>query len=179
MDEKDRQVMSQSIGSSPWLIDSLGVALCRRPRLYWVSWELQGGEGVDITPAETDSLFDYGEVKLKAQVDPHDFLKAGCHLNSLEGLPTFTTSRPRTSPGNRPAGLWQCSESEISHWKGDLHRYPPYQYRWKNLISTGTESRLPDIAEKEVIMGFPLHFTATCLPKSRQRGAPYMIVVIV
>jgi len=39
-----------------------------------VSWELQGGEGVDITPAETDSLFDYGEVKLKAQVDPHDFL---------------------------------------------------------------------------------------------------------
>ena len=50
MDEKDRQVMSQSIGSSPWLIDSLGVALCRRPRLYWVSWELQGGEGVDITP---------------------------------------------------------------------------------------------------------------------------------
>lgn len=173
MDEKDRQVMSQSIGSSPWLIDSLGVALCRRPRLYWVSWELQGGEGVDITPAETDSLFDYGEVKLKAQVDPRDFLKAGCHLNSLEGLPTFTTSRPRTSPGNRPAGLWQCSESEISHWKGDLHRYPPYQYRWKNLIATGTESRLPDIAEKEVIMGFPLHFTATCLPKSRQHGAPY------
>ena len=47
MDEKDRQVMSQDFGLLPWAIDSAGVSLARRPRLYWVTWELQGSEGAN------------------------------------------------------------------------------------------------------------------------------------
>ena len=174
MDAEDRCVMSKSVGSSPWMIDSWGIALCRRPRLYWISWELQGGEGVVITPPETDSFYDYGTVELKVDLNPNDFLKAGSSLNSVDGLPTFTTSRPRNYPGNRPAGLWQCSEDEVALWQGDLHRYPPYQYRWKNLITENGECRLPNIGEKEVIMGFPLQYTATCLPKSKQHGSTYL-----
>ncbi len=174
MDPDDRYVMSESIGSCPWKIDSLGVALCRRPRLYWLSWELLETDGVTLSPPKTESFYDYGEVELRVELKPEDYLKSGCHLNSLEGLPTFTTSRPRPTPGNRPAGLWQCSPEELEHWRADEHRYPPYQYRWKNLVSDGTTSRLPSIGEKEVMMGFPLNYTATCLPKSRQHGAAYL-----
>ena len=174
MDPDDRYVMSESIGSLPWMVDSLGVALCRRPRLYWMSWELLGGEGVDITPPEDDSFYGYGEVKLQVELDESEYLKAGCCLNSQDGLPTFTTSRPRPTAGNRPAGKWQCTEAELVHWERDNFRYPPYQYRWKNLVADGDESRLPTICEKEVIMGFPLNFTATCFPKSRQHGQSYM-----
>ena len=174
MDPDDRYVMSESIGSLPWVVDSLGIALCRRPRLYWISWELQDGEGVEIHPPEDDTFYGYGEVKLKTALEENEYLKSGCSLNSQEGLPTFTTSRPRTTPGNRPAGKWQCSEAELAHWESDQFRYPPYQYRWKHLVADAGESRLPTIGEKEVIMGFPLHYTATCLPKSKQQGSAYL-----
>ena len=176
MDPDDRYVMSESIGSLPWMVDSLGIALCRRPRLYWFSWEVQDGEGVEIHPPEDESYYGYGEIKLTVDLDEQEYLKAGCSLNSKEGLPTFTTSRPRSSPGNRPAGKWQCTAEELEFWESDGFRYPPYQYRWKHLVRDGEESRLPTIAEKEVIMGFPLNFTATCLPKSKQQGRAYLDV---
>ena len=42
MDYDDCSLMNEAYEDSPWYIDSLGVSLCRRPRLYWVSWELVG-----------------------------------------------------------------------------------------------------------------------------------------
>lgn len=34
--------------SQPWFIDSSGISLAHRPRLYWISWELQEAEGVEL-----------------------------------------------------------------------------------------------------------------------------------
>lgn len=115
-----------------------------------------------------------GRISSKSPLDPSDFLHPGCSLVSDEGLPTFTTSRPRASPGPRPAGLWQCTQEEKEKWQNDAFRYPPYQYRHKNLIKQGDgEMRLPSISEKEVIMGFPLDYTSPCRPKSLQVGHAY------
>ena len=89
-------------------------------------------------------------------------------------MPTFTTSRPRSSPGNRPAGLWQCQPWEKQRWTDDQFRYPPYVYRDKNcLVNEAGEHRLPTISEKEITMGFPLHYTETCMPKNRQQGSQF------
>ena len=164
MDASDRAVMSESIGSCPYVIDSLGVSLCRRPRVYWLSWEVTSGEGVTVGVAVGEGWYAYTHVKLEVELDESAFLSPGATLASQEGLPTFTTARPREKPGPRPAGLWQCSSEELERWKQDSHRYPPYQYRDKHLIrcSSGT-LRLPNISEKEVIMGFPLHYTVPCL----------------
>ena len=104
MDAEDRAVMSQSIGVCPYMIDSYGISLCRRPRLYWLSWELTGGQGVEISAVQGDGWFAFSKVVLKAE---------GAKLVGTEGLPTFTTARPRDSPGPRPAGLWQCSPEEV------------------------------------------------------------------
>ena len=59
----------------------------------------------------------------------------------------------------------------MKRWQDDMHRYPPYQYRDKHLVkeSNGT-LKLPNVSEKETIMGFFLHFTETCMPKSMQVG---------
>ncbi len=173
MDDDDRYIMSQDIGVLPWRIDSFGAALCHRPRFYWLSWDLVEEAGVKVIPPSTSSWYDYGEVHLSADIDASVFLSANCSLNSQEGLPTFTTARPRSSPGNRPAGLWQCTEEEKERWRVDDFRYPPYQYRKKNLVSSPTGERLPSISEKEVIMGFPLHYTAPCLSKGMQQGSGY------
>ena len=174
MDDEDRYIMSQDIGVLPWRIDSFGVTLCHRPRLYWISWDLGEGEGVTVTPPESYDWYAFGEVHLKVAVNASEFFLCGCRLNTVEGLPTFTTSRPRTSPGNRPAGLWQCTEFEKEQWRLDAYRYPPYQYRSKNLVVSPQGERLPTIAEKEVIMGFPLHFTSPCMAKGKQQGASYL-----
>ena len=165
--------MSQEIGALPWRIDSFGLALCHRPRLYWISWELVEGPGVSLQPPEDTSWYGFGSVKLTAEIEQSHFLLAGCTLSSEEGLPTFTTSRPRSSPGNRPAGLWQCQDHELSRWREDDYRYPPYQYRDKYLISGLQGLRMPTISEKEVIMGFPVGYTVPCMPKSKQSGRAY------
>ena len=97
-----------------------------------------------------------------------------CSLACSDGFPTFTTSRPRDAPGPRPAGLWQCQPWEVDRWKQDKFRYPPYQYRDKHLVKMSSgQLRLPNISEKEVIMGFPLHYTSTCMSKSLQVGSKY------
>eukprot|EP00438_Fugacium_kawagutii_P026151 Skav211889 [mRNA] locus=scaffold2402:77193:83007:- [translate_table: standard] len=174
MDESDRVIMSKEIGSLPWRIDPSCISLCRRPRLYWVSWEFSQGMGVVVTPPATDAWTDFGTVELYAKIDPQDFLISGWKLNG-EVLPTFTTSRPRDSPGNRPAGIHQCTPFELQKWKDDLHRFPPYVYREVNGVSNDQgDWRLPTIQEKEVIMGFPVDFTSPCVNKSQQRGDNYL-----
>ena len=53
MDDDDRYVMSQDIGVLPWRIDAFGLALCHRPRFYWLSWELVEETGVTLIPPTT------------------------------------------------------------------------------------------------------------------------------
>ena len=173
MDDGDRYLMSQDIGVLPWRVDSFGLSLCHRPRLYWLSWDLKAGPGISLVGPSSTSWYDYGEVRFNITVDASEFLMSGCQMGSEEGLPTFTTSRPRPVPGNRPAGLWQCSDEEKERWRSNDYRYPPYQYRSKNMVFSPAGPRLPTIAEKEVIMGFPLHFTAPCLPKGQHQGIRY------
>ena len=48
MDFNDCQVMNEEFELLPWFIDADGICLAHRPRLYWITWELQEGEGVEI-----------------------------------------------------------------------------------------------------------------------------------
>eukprot|EP00435_Cladocopium_sp_Y103_P018556 s1332_g4.t1 len=176
MDEKDRAIMSEHMGSTPFMVDAACMAICRRPRLYWVSWEICESPDVQLVTKGTGQWTIYTEVILKCSVDASQFIQKGWTLNG-DKLPTFTTARPRLSPGNKPAGLWQCESWEVDRWEQDLHRYPPYVYRDKHCLSNGKgDYRLPSIHEKEVAMGFPLDYTACCLPKSKQNGAAYQDV---
>ena len=167
MDEADEKVMSESVGKQPTMIDAAGVSLAHRPRLYWCNWELLEGEGVTFhhTPSGRSA------VKLQAALNPVDYLTPGWRLKEDKKLPTFTTSRPRTSPGYKPAGLSQCQTHELRRWEDDSYRFPPYQYQDCHcLVNKKGDLRLPSIEEREVIMGFPKGYTANCLPKKDQKS---------
>ncbi|CAL1147167.1 unnamed protein product [Cladocopium goreaui] len=117
-----------------------------------------------------------GYIAVHLTHDPEEspYLSPGWQMRQGEKLPTFTTARPRSSPGNRPAGLRHCQEHELARWRADDHRYPPYVYRDQFcLVNSKGEMRLPSISEKEVIMGFPLGYTSLCLPKNLQKGSHY------
>ena len=174
MDQADRATMSEFMESLPYMVDAEGISICRRPRLYWLSWELQLAPGVAMEQIPGEGWTGYTVVTLSHPVKPENYLKPGWKLGEAGKLPTFTTSRPRASAGNRPAGLWQCEAWEVTRWKNDQYRYPPYVYRDKHCFVNGAgDRRLADIHEKEVCMGFPLDYTASCLPKGQQKGDAY------
>lgn len=98
-----------------------------------------------------------------------DFLLPGWKRVGSEPLPTFTTSRPRASPGYKPAGVHQCTPEEKGRWVADQHRFPPYHYRVCHcLTNKAGEVRLPQVEEREVIMGFPRNYTMLCMGKQAQ-----------
>ena len=170
MDKADEDVMSESFGARPWHIDAQDVSLARRPRLYWVEWELFTAPGVFLDPQGVRQ-----QVRLKAKFASVDYLLPGWKRTEVDPLPTFTTSRPRANPGYKPAGIHQCTVDELQRWKADQHRFPPYQYQVKHCLTDKSGSlRLPSIEEREVIMGFPRNFTMMCLPKSQQGSSAHL-----
>ena len=170
MDATDEDTMSQDFGCKPWRIDAASVTLCRRPRLYWVDWELSEGVGCSFSSTNRSS-----EVILNAAVQAKDYLLPGWSKCSTEAFPTFTTSRPRDTPGYKPAGVKQCTAAELARWGQDAHRFPPYQYQTKFCLQNRAgDIRLPSIEEREVIMGFPRDYTTLCMVKSRQGSQAHL-----
>lgn len=172
MDKGDCEAMNGEFDSQPWYIDADGISLARRPRLYWVSWELQEEEGVEIYLGSDGKLPVTGEVRLKAQLEEKCFLEPGWKRTGEKALPTFTTSRPSPRPLRRPAGLKDCTEEELDRWRSDLHRFPPYQYKDCHcLVDAQGSLRTPSIKEREVILGFPPNYTRQCMKKSEHGTA--------
>lgn len=127
MDYEDCRLMNEAYEEEPWFIDAAGVSLARRPRLYWISWELGDDEDVEVYWGSDGRLPIKGEVVLRAPVAPEKFLQPGW-VAPEQSLPTFTTSRPSPTPHRKPAGLHTCQEHEKQRWRDDQHRFPPYQY---------------------------------------------------
>eukprot|EP00438_Fugacium_kawagutii_P001024 Skav205832 [mRNA] locus=scaffold160:183177:189242:- [translate_table: standard] len=77
MDFRDCEAMNTAFEDTPWFIDAHGITLAHRPRVYWVSWELESEEGVEMWVGSDGRLPLKGEVVLKAQVNPEDYLESG------------------------------------------------------------------------------------------------------
>ena len=166
MDFADCEVMNEAYDCKPWFVDARGLTPCHRPRIYWLSWEVYPSEGVSLIHGSDGRLPIEGEVELKAPYQASKFLEPGCSYGSEKPLPTFTTSRPSDRPLRRPAGVKTCQPHELSRWAEDLHRFPPYQYRDDNCIRSGTGVfRPPSIADREVMLGFPVDYTKQCMKK--------------
>ena len=172
MDQRDRDIMSAAIGGSPLKCDAGTLTWCHRPRLYWCDWEIIEMEGYVL---EHVGSSEPGELKLQGAQDLTQVIRAGWKtVEPAKSFPTFTTSRPSPVPGRKPAGIKQCSLAELERWSQDLHRFPPYQYcAIHSLVNSQGQLRVPDVSERELMLGFPLHYTAGCLPKHQQKGDPY------
>ena len=166
MDKVDREIMSEAIQQRPIFCDAGALTWCHRPRLYWTSWEIPSDDNYMFETRE-----DLQELVLRGSQPLEHVIKAGWQkVDQTRPFPTFTTSRPSLKPGRKPAGIQQCSLSELERWTFDSHRFPPYQYREQNcLVNRNGVFRIPDVSEREMMMGFPLHFTVPCTGK-RERG---------
>ena len=169
MDDADRDEMSKDFGDEPWKCDAGTVSWCSRPRLFWITWSLYEAEGVHIVVGDSTKT---REVVLTAEQDLEEVCEAGwIKVDPSRPFPTFTTARPRDSPGRKPAGILSCSDDEVLRWQQDRHRFPPYQYTNKNcLINRKGDLRVPSVSEREFMLGFPVGYTTGCLPKGQRKG---------
>ena len=65
------------------------------------------GDGASISSVKGGGREKFTEVKVRQEYDVNEFLEAGWSKCSSEVFPTFTTSRPRSSPG-RGQLAWNC-----------------------------------------------------------------------
>lgn len=174
MSEVDRSHYSRGIGLLPYLVDSKGVSLCRRPRLWWFDWVIHHRDGVSVTTPQSSEATDYGEIVFTAEVDPKGILAPGWRLTSEDArFSTFTTAQPKDRPGFKPAGLASCTSRDLAHWEEDRFRFPPFTYRFTNGVLHKKKGwRLLSIEEKEMIMGFPKGFTLHSSTKSARKSQP-------
>ena len=174
MDEADREAMTNAFEDIPWMIDAKDFSIARRPRLYWFDWELIPQEGVELTFSRDVSSKAFHVAKANVHIDDKDYLHPGWSRWEDQPLPTFTTSRCRDHEGHRPAGKTHCATHELERWAQDQYRYPPYQYQDKNCLRSRTgEVRLPDIEERECVMGFPRNYTQQALKKAHHNTPEY------
>ena len=148
MDATDRRIMSHDFGSDPVHIDAGEISWCHRPRLYWTTWDLRKGIG-----ATCDLSGEVTVWHLVAEQPVEEVLEPGWTKAVLsKPFPTFTTARPSVQPGRKPAGIAHCSEEELSRWRCDLHRFPPYQYQQvHSVVNKKGHLRVPSVAEREVM----------------------------
>lgn len=72
MSSEDWAVMSEAFGRAPYKVDSRGICLCSRPRLYWI-WPLNAGEGVLVHPSQETGWSALETVNLTAEVNSGAF----------------------------------------------------------------------------------------------------------
>ena len=171
MDASDREAMSEAFEAEPLECDAGDYSWCRRPRLYWVTWEIPEDDNYiwDKVDSKVPQLHLQGNQSLEAVLRP-GWIK----VDPTRSFPTFTTSRPSQRPGRKPAGIQQCSDEELSRWSQDQHRFPPYQYKTDNCVVNSTNKvRVPDVAERELMLGFPLNYTEPCVAKSQRNSVEH------
>ena len=162
MSEVDRACMSRAVGILPFELDAVGLTPCRRARLFWFTWKVQLEPGVEIQNPLISKAEDYAKISFLLECPPGPYLSPGWALAGgvHQKLPTFTTSQPKAQPGFRPAGIESCTARDLEHWEADNFRFPPSQYRYQHgLLHPKHGWRLPNVNEREAMLGFPLGYT--------------------
>ncbi|CAK0900771.1 unnamed protein product [Prorocentrum cordatum] len=142
-----------------------------RPRLYWLSWREAALKlpGAHVEPKANYNLMRALQVP---KAPAGSWVAAGCSRASDEGpVCTFLQRREKTVP-YKPAGLSTASPEATQRWTQDLHAYPPYQYELVHMIRDSRGDLRPLCAtEKEVLMGFPRHYSSSVASSGSSRGS--------
>lgn len=171
MDAEAAEQISELLGSIPYKMDSADAVPMHRPRYAWSSETLE--EKIPGVSVEKKAY--WKEVSAPAPYPPtSSWLQPGFVWNgeSVCVFPTCMKAIPRVFPPKSPAGLAKCDGPTISRWRSDEHRYPPYQYKSQYLIINKTSGtwRLLSPPERELLLGYGIGHTRSCLCASEAKG---------
>ena len=166
MTAEARDEFSTVLGVKPVLIMASDLTWVRRPRLYWIDWEILAQEGEKLTDEGSFLRWKFPDSR-----QPHGhWVDEGWTHHGEDCLPTFTRALPRRSAPLQPAGLSSASQEARDRWVKDRFQFQVYQYENQHLLWKGDNWRLPSVVERERLMGFDEGYISNALP-SRMSAA--------
>ena len=143
----------------------------KRPRYYWLSWGIGATNEYDITEEEGFTRHTIRGVSrsLASYLPNHRKMPEG-----MQALPTFVRSVSRNTPWNAPAGIDSCNAEELTRWRNDSHRFPPYQYKDDNTIYDNRKRRrvVADTLLRETFMLFREDHTHAGVTRAERAKGP-------
>ncbi|CAK0876192.1 unnamed protein product [Prorocentrum cordatum] len=135
MPQDDIAMVTEVLGVKPYRIEAMDAGAVRRPRLYWLSWQLQARDDViEIQEAEF-----YYKVKLHvaAEAAPAWAEDGWSLLDPSHVLPTFAQLYKRSSPQLRYV-------TQVCNFEDQNLLWNAARDKW----------RIPSAGERETLMGF-------------------------
>jgi len=173
MTPENRKRFSDELQIVPVLCDAVHFSWCRRPRLYWLSWDL-------FPRADVQRIWrgDYWEVIPHVKKIPRQaWVSAGwAWMGEAQALPTFTRALPNSRPPKHPAGIGEASEEAKVRWAADEFCFQVYQYEANVMLTSLSDSslRLPTIEEREILMGFDRGYTKAAVSEKMSNRAAFV-----
>ena len=169
MDKEATVQISEVLGSQPFRVDCVDVVPMHRPRYCWTDADID-----DVLQGVYCQQMAYWvDVKTPAQYSPVEawiqpgFRWPGGTTGSV--FPTCMKSIMRVRPPPKPAGLSKCCYNTVQRWISDSFRFPPYQYSDQYLIWRSNSWRLLSPVERELLLGYGVGHTRSCMSASEQK----------
>ncbi|CAK0812996.1 unnamed protein product [Prorocentrum cordatum] len=170
MTDENVKAMSSCMGVKPYLICSSVMAPCRRPRLFWLSWQLQVAPPLRLVDkgCYLEVMADNGPL-LDSEREDQGFRRAGRPLP----FPTLMRCKPLPSFPSAPRGLASAPGEARARRGADWPRYRAVLYEEKNRAqdcSGRLPGRLPSCTERERLLGFDVGYTAVATKGSNPQA---------
>ncbi|CAK0855226.1 unnamed protein product [Prorocentrum cordatum] len=148
--QDDIAMVSEVLGVKPYRIEAMDVGAVRRPRLYWLSWQLQARDDViEIQEAEF-----YHRVKLHvaAEAVPVWAEDGWSLLDPSHALATFAKLHKRSSAPAPVAGIQTASDIAIERWTASSYVTQVYNFEDQNFfLERGQGQDSLPVVEAEII----------------------------
>ena len=172
MDSSARDEISSFLGVEPLALCPSDVLCYNRPRLAWMSMEVEAGPGVELWRQSG-----FTRVWMTAEAPPdEDWLQEGWQrCDPTCKLPTFMKSIVRKHPPPMPAGIERCPPDALQRWESDSFRFAPYQYKLQHLLRDAEgHLRYPSADERERLLGFGTGHTSMAFSAGISKEQPLM-----
>ncbi|CAK0842438.1 unnamed protein product [Prorocentrum cordatum] len=162
----DIAMVSEVLGVKPYRIEAMDVGAVRRPRLYWLSWQLQAR--VDVIEIQEAEFYHKVKLHVAAEAVPVWAEDGWSLLDPSHVLPTFAKLYKRSSPPAPVARIKTASDIAIERWTASSYVTQVYNFEDLNLLwnSARDKWRIPTADERETLMGFDRGYTRAAVKDS-------------
>ncbi|CAK0812349.1 unnamed protein product [Prorocentrum cordatum] len=166
MPQDDIAMVSEVLGVKPYRIEAMDVGTVRRPRLYWLSWQLQAR--VDVIEIQEAEFYHKVKLHVAAEAVPVWAEDGWSLLDPSHVLPTFAKLYKRSSPPAPVAGIKTASDIAIERWTASSYVTQVYNFEDQNLLWNAARDkwRIPTADERETLMGFDRGYTRAAVKDS-------------
>jgi hypothetical protein len=168
---EDQATYDKIFGGVPLKICAGDLSYARRPRLYWITWRMTRDPCYEIKEQERWTTL---KLKPRRKMGLSSWLPKGFRtVVEAPMFPTFVRAVKKKKPPFKPAGIDSCNAETLERYQAFDFIYPPYQFKLGYMLRDPKGKLVPPPAVvREVLMGFPKHYTFAALNSKARKVDP-------